>query len=280
MIVSNLAPGNLAIRYNLRGANWAPASACASGAHGIGEAFMHIMQGRADVMLCGGAEAAAEPLAVAGFASMHALCTSHNDDPDHASRPFDRTRDGFVIGEGAGMVIIEELEHAKKRGANILAELTGYGSSGDANHITAPAPEGEGAQRAMREALTMAKVEPKEIGYINAHGTSTPFNDKAETDAIKAVFGDWTKTGLQVSSTKSMMGHLLGAAGGVEAVISVLALRDSVLPPTINYNEPDPECDLDVIPNEARKVTVDAVLSNSFGFGGTNGVLLFRRFHG
>ncbi len=278
MIIANLAPGNLAIRYNLRGANWAPASACASGAHGIGEAYWHIVSGRADLMMCGGAEAGCDPLAVAGFASMHALCNTHNDDPTHASRPFEKNRSGFVMGEGAGILILEELEAAKKRGANILAEVVGYGSTGDANHITAPAPEGEGAQRAIREALRLAKMNPEEVGYVNAHGTSTPFNDKAETDALKGVFKDHAKKGLAVSSTKSMTGHLLGAAGGVEAVISTLAITKGVLPPTINYNEPDPECDLDYIPNVAREQRVDAVLSNSFGFGGTNACLLLKRF--
>lgn len=279
-VVANMAPGYMAIRYNLRGANWAPASACASGAHGLGEAFMHIREGRADLMLAGGAEAGIDPLTVAGFASMHALCASKNDDPTGASRPFDKTRDGFVLGEGAGMLVLEELEHAKKRGANILAELAGYGSTGDANHITAPAPEGEGAQRAMREALAMAQMNPEDIGYINAHGTSTPYNDKSETDAIKGVFGAYAKSGLMVSSTKSMTGHLLGGAGGVEGVISTLAIAKGMLPPTINLNTPDPECDLDYIPNTAREKRVDAVMSNSFGFGGTNGVLLFKRFEG
>jgi 3-oxoacyl-[acyl-carrier-protein] synthase II len=279
MIISNLVPGNLAIRYNLRNANWAPASACSSGNHGIGEAFMHIRENRADLMVCGGAESALEPLAVAGFASMHALCATRNADPATASRPFDKTRDGFVMGEGAGMLILEELEHAKKRGATIIAEIKGYGSSDDANHITAPAPEGEGAQRAIRDALAMAQLNPEQIGYVNAHGTSTPYNDKSETDALKGVFKDHAKK-LQVSSTKSMMGHLLGAAGGVEAVISVLALQHGVLPPTINYREPDPECDLDYIPNTAREVRVDAAISNSFGFGGTNAVLLFKQFKG
>jgi len=281
-IISNLVPGNLGIRYNLRGANWAPASACSSGNHGIGEAFMHIRDDRADVMMCGGAESALEPLAVAGFASMHALCKTKNADPAGASRPFDKTRDGFIMGEGAGMMVLEELEHAKKRGAKIICELAGYGSSDDANHITAPAPEGEGAQRAIREALAMAKLNPEQIGYCNAHGTSTPFNDKSETDALKAVFGEHAKykngKGLMISSTKSMMGHLLGAAGGVEGVISVMALERGVLPPTINYHEPDPECDLDYIPNKAREVRVDAVISNSFGFGGTNAVLCFKSF--
>jgi 3-oxoacyl-[acyl-carrier-protein] synthase II len=275
-IVSNLAPGNLSIRYNLRGANWAPASACTSGAHGIGEAFMHIRDGRADVMLCGGAEACCEPLAVAGFASMHALCTSHNDDPTTASRPFEKNRDGFVMGEGAGFLVLEELEKAKARGATMYAEVVGYGSSADASHITAPAEQGEGAQRAFRQALRMAKLDPTAVGYINAHGTSTQFNDKSETDAIKAVYGAHAKQ-LMVSSTKSMTGHLLGGAGGVEGVISVMALHKGVIPPTINYHEPDPECDLDYVPNTAREVRVDVVQSNSFGFGGTNGVLLFKR---
>jgi 3-oxoacyl-[acyl-carrier-protein] synthase II len=275
-IVSNLAPGNLSIRYNLRGANWAPASACTSGAHGIGEAFMHIRDGRADVMLCGGAEACCEPLAVAGFASMHALCTSHNDDPTTASRPFEKNRDGFVMGEGAGFLVLEELEKAKARGATVYAEVVGYGSSADASHITAPAEQGEGAQRAFRQALRMATLDPTAVGYINAHGTSTQFNDKSETDAIKAVYGAHAKQ-LMVSSTKSMTGHLLGGAGGVEGVISVMALHKGVIPPTINYREPDPECDLDYVPNTAREVRVDVVQSNSFGFGGTNGVLLFKR---
>ncbi len=279
MIVSNLAPGNLSIRYNLRGANWAPASACASGSHGIGEAFMHILHGRADLMLTGGVESALDPLAIAGFASMHALCTTGNDDPARASRPFEKKRNGFIMGEGAGMLVLEELEHARKRGATILAELVGYGSSSDASHITAPAENGEGAQRAFREALTQAKLNPEDVGYINAHGTSTYFNDKSETDAIKGVFGAHAKK-LMVSSTKSMIGHLLGGAGGVEAVISVLTLARGVIPPTINYDEPDPECDLDYVPNTAREVKVDVAQSNSFGFGGTNAVLMFQRFQG
>jgi 3-oxoacyl-[acyl-carrier-protein] synthase II len=278
-IVGNMAPGYAAIRYNLRGANWAPASACSSGGHGIGEAAQHILEGRADVMLAGGAEAGMHPITVAGFASMHAMCASHNDNPKAASRPFDKTRDGFVLGEGAGMMVLEELEHAKARGANILAELVGYGSTGDAHHITAPAPEGEGAQRAMRDALAMAKMNGPEVGYINAHGTSTPYNDKNETGAVKNVFGDHAKK-LMMSSTKSMTGHLLGGAGGVEGVISVLSMTRGVLPPTMNLHEPDPECDLDYIPNEAREVKVDAVMSNSFGFGGTNAVLIFKRFDG
>ena len=276
MIVANLAPGNLSIRFNLRGANWAPASACTSGAHGIGEGFMHIRDGRADVMLCGGAEACCEPLSVAGFASMHALCADHNDDPAGASRPFEKNRSGFVMGEGAGILVLEEYEKAKARGAKIYAEIVGYGSSADASHITAPAENGEGAQRAFKQALKMSKLNPSDVGYINAHGTSTMFNDKSETDAIKGVFGEHAKK-VMVSSTKSMTGHLLGGAGGVEGVISVLALHRGIIPPTINYKEADPECDLDYVPNTAREVKVDVVQSNSFGFGGTNGVLLFKR---
>jgi 3-oxoacyl-[acyl-carrier-protein] synthase II len=275
-IVANLAPGNLSICFNLRGANWAPASACTSGAHGVGEAAMHILTDRADIMLCGGAESGLEPLAVAAFASMHALTTQWNHDPSKASRPFEKNRSGFVMGEGAGILVLEEYEHAKKRGANILAEFVGYGSSADAHHITAPSEGGEGAQRAFREALRMAKLNPEAVGYINAHGTSTHFNDLSETQAIKAVYGDHAKK-VPVSSTKSMIGHLLGGAGGVEAVISVLAMKHGVLPPTINYDEPDPDCDLDYIPNTAREQRVDVVQSNSFGFGGTNGVLMFKR---
>jgi 3-oxoacyl-[acyl-carrier-protein] synthase II len=275
--IANLAPGNLAIRHNLRNANWAPVSACASGTHGIGEAFMHIRDGRADVMLAGGAESALHALAVCGFESMHALCTSKNHDPKAASRPFDKERDGFVMGEGAGALVLEELEHAKKRGATILAEMAGYGSTSDAYHITAPAEQGEGAQRAMRQALDMAKANPSDVGYINAHGTSTPYNDKSETEAIKGVFKDHAHK-LMMSSTKSMTGHLLGAAGGIEAVFSVLAIDESVLPPTINLHTPDPDCDLDYVPNIAREKRVDFVMSNSFGFGGTNAVLAFKRF--
>lgn len=274
--IANMAPGVLSIRFNLRGASWSPASACTSGAHGIGEAFMHIRNSRADVMLCGGAESCCEPLAVAGFSNMQAICKDRNDDPAHASRPFEKNRSGFVLGEGAGMLVLEEYERAKKRGATIYAELLGYGSSADAHHITAPPDDGEGAQRAFREALQDARIAPERVGYINAHGTSTEVNDAAETQAIKAVYGAHAEK-LAVSSTKSMMGHLLGGAGGVEAVISVLALHRRVLPPTINYDEPDPRCDLDYVPNTAREVAVDVAQSNSFGFGGTNGVLLFGR---
>lgn len=274
--ISNLAPGTLSLRHNLRAANWAPASACTSGAHGIGEAFMHIQTDRADVMLCGGAEACCEPLAIAGFANMQAICKTMNDDPARASRPFERNRSGFVLGEGAGMLVLEELGHARRRGATIYAELIGYGSSADAYHVTAPPEGGEGAQRAFVEALRHAKVDRSEVGYINAHGTSTDVNDRVESDAIKAVYGEHARR-LAVSSTKSMTGHLLGGAGGVEAVISVLALHRGVLPPTINYDEADPQCDLDYVPNTAREVAVDIVQSNSFGFGGTNSALLFRR---
>jgi len=275
-IISNLAPGYLAIRYNLKNANWSCVSACASGTHAIGEAFMHVQSGRADLMMAGGAESSMHAIAIAGFDSMHALCRSRNDSPQTASRPFDKSRDGFVMGEGAGIIVLEEYERAKARGANILAEIVGYGSTNDAFHITAPAENGEGAQRAMREALNMAKASPTDVGYINAHGTSTPFNDKSETDAIKGVFGDHAYK-LMVSSTKSMTGHLLGAAGGVEAVFSVLSLTQKVIPPTINYETPDPECDLDYVPNQAREAKVDYVMSNSFGFGGANAVLLFKR---
>lgn len=276
-IISNLAPGHLAIRYNLRNANWSCVSACASGSHAIGEAFMHIQSGRADTMIAGGAESAMHPIAVAGFGSMHALCGSRNHDPKGASRPFDRDRDGFVMGEGAGMLVLEELENAKRRGAPILAEIVGYGSTNDAFHITAPAQNGEGAQRAMQSALSMARISPHQVGYINAHGTSTPINDKSETEAIKGVFGTHAAS-VMVSSTKSMTGHLLGAAGGVEAVFSVLSLVHNIIPPTINYENPDPQCDLDYVPNVAREAKVDYVMSNSFGFGGTNAVLLFKRF--
>ncbi len=276
--ISNLAPGQLAIRHNLRNANWTTVSACASGAHGIGEAFMHIREGRADVMLAGGAESSMHPLAVSGFHAMHALCASKNHDPKSASRPFDKNRDGFVMGEGAGMLVLEELECAKKRGATILAEMVGYGSTSDAFHMTAPSEKGEGAQRAMRMALQMGNILVEEVGYINAHGTSTYYNDKAETEAIKAVFGGHAHT-LMVSSTKSMTGHLLGAAGGVEAVFSVQALIENIIPPTINYETPDPDCDLDYVANIARDIGVEVVMSNSFGFGGTNAVLLFKRFN-
>ena len=274
-MIINMAPGLISIRYGAKGPNWSPVSACSTGAHAIGEAWKSIRLGETDAVIAGGAEAAITPLGIGGFAVMKALST-RNDAPEQASRPFDRDRDGFVEGEGAGVVILEELEQARKRGAVILAELVGYGANSDAYHVTAPSPDGEGAARCMRLALDSAKMSPGEVTYINAHGTSTPFNDANETKAIKAVFGDHARK-LAVSSTKSMTGHMLGAAGGAEAVISVLAITRNVLPPTINYTTPDPDCDLDYVPNQARETRVQAVMSNSFGFGGTNAVLLFKR---
>lgn len=275
-MIINMAPGLISIRYGAKGPNWSPVSACATSAHAIGEAWKSIRLGETDAVIAGGAESPLTPLGMGGFAVMKALST-RNDNAAAASRPFDKDRDGFVMGEGAGVIILEELEHAKKRGATILAELVGYGANSDANHVTAPAPEGEGAARCMRLALASAGMNPEEVGYINAHGTSTPYNDVNETKAIKAVFGEHARK-VAVSSTKSMTGHMLGAAGGAEAVISVMALLRGVLPPTINYTTPDPECDLDYVPNQAREVRVDVAMSNSFGFGGTNAVLLFRRF--
>ena len=275
-MIINMAPGLISIRYGAKGPNWSPVSACATSAHAIGEAWKSIRLGETDAVIAGGAEAAITPLGIGGFSVMKALST-HNDNPAAASRPFDKDRDGFVMGEGAGIVILEELEAAKKRGANILAELVGYGANSDANHVTAPAPEGEGAARCMRLALASSGLNPEDVGYINAHGTSTPYNDANESKAIKNVFGAHAKK-LAVSSTKSMTGHMLGAAGGAEAVVSVLALLRGVLPPTINYTTPDPECDLDYVPNQPREIRVDAAMSNSFGFGGTNAVLLFKRF--
>jgi 3-oxoacyl-[acyl-carrier-protein] synthase II len=274
-MIINMAPGLISIRYGAKGPNWSPVSACSTGAHAIGEAWKSIRLGETDAVIAGGAEAAITPLGIGGFAVMKALST-RNDAPEQASRPFDRDRDGFVEGEGAGVVVLEELEQARKRGAVILAELVGYGANSDAYHVTAPSPDGEGAARCMRLALDSAKMNPGEVTYINAHGTSTPFNDANETKAIKTVFGDHARK-LAVSSTKSMTGHMLGAAGGAEAVISVLAITRNVLPPTINYTTPDPECDLDYVPNQARETRVQAVMSNSFGFGGTNAVLLFKR---
>ena len=275
--IVNLASGNVSIRHGAKGPNSATATACSAGAHAIGDSFRLIERGDADAMICGGAESAITPMSVAGFASMRALST-RNDDPLRASRPFDLERDGFVIGEGAGILILEELEFAKARGANILAEIVGYGMSGDAFHVTMPDETGSGAIRVMERAIKDAGISPDEIGYVNAHGTSTPYNDKFESLAIKKVFGDHAKNGLAVSSTKSITGHALGAAGGIEAVFSVLALKEGKLPPTINYQVPDPECDLDYIPNETRDQQVEHVLSNSFGFGGTNACLIFKRY--
>jgi 3-oxoacyl-[acyl-carrier-protein] synthase II len=272
--IVNLAAGQVSIRFGARGPNSATATACAAGAHAIGDSFRLIQRGDADVMICGGAESAITPMSVAGFAAMRALST-RNDDPTHASRPFERDRDGFIIGEGAGIMILEELEFAKARGAKIYAEVVGYGMTGDAFHITMPDETASGAVRAMRKALGV--VRPEEVGYINAHGTSTPYNDKFETLAIKKTFGEHAYK-LAVSSTKSMTGHLLGAAGGIEAVFSVLAIKEGMLPPTINYFNPDPECDLDYVPNEPREAHLRYALSNSFGFGGTNAALLFKRY--
>jgi len=275
-MIINMAPGLISMRYNCKGPNWAPVSACATSAHAIGEAWKSIKLGETDAVIAGGAEAAITPLGLGGFSVMKALST-RNDDPAAASRPFDKDRDGFVMGEGAGMLVLEEMEAAKKRGANILAEVVGYGANSDAYHVTQPAPEGEGAARCMRLALQSAGLNPEDVGYVNAHGTSTPFNDANETKALKAVFGDHARK-LAVSSTKSMTGHMLGAAGGFEGVVSTLALARNILPPTINQTTPDPDCDLDYVPNQAREARVDAVMSNSFGFGGTNAVLLFKRF--
>ena len=275
--IVNLAAGNVSIRHGAKGPNSATATACSAGAHAIGDSFRLIERGDADAMICGGAESAITPMSVAGFASMRALST-RNDDPIHASRPFDATRDGFVMGEGAGVLILEELEFAKKRGATIYGEIVGYGMSGDAFHVTMPDETGSGAIRVMQKAIKDAGIAPEQIGYINAHGTSTPYNDKFETLAIKQVFGEYAYK-LAVSSTKSMTGHALGAAGGIEAVISVLSLRENVLLPTINYVNPDPDCDLDYVPNQMRAATVEYALSNSFGFGGTNACLIFKRFN-
>jgi 3-oxoacyl-[acyl-carrier-protein] synthase II len=274
-VISNLAPGQIAIRHGAKGVNWTPTSACASGNHAVGEAFHLIRRGVQDAMIAGGAEAAITPLGVGGFNAMKALST-RNDEPEKASRPFERDRDGFVIAEGSGILILEEREQALKRGAKIYAEVIGYGANGDAHHITAPAPEGEGAARCMALALKDAGIEPDEVGYINAHGTSTEYNDINETQAIKKAFGEHAYK-ILISSTKSMTGHLLGAAGAVEAIYSTLALYDGIVPPTINYENPDPECDLDYTPNKARKAPIQVALSNSFGFGGTNACLLLRR---
>jgi 3-oxoacyl-[acyl-carrier-protein] synthase II len=274
--IVNLAAGQVSIRHGARGPNSATATACSAGAHAIGDSFRIIERGDADVMICGGAESAITPMSVAGFAAMRALST-RNDDPTRASRPFERDRDGFVIGEGAGLMILEEFEFARRRGARIYAEIVGYGMTADAFHITMPDETGSGAVRVMQKALNDAGAQPEEIGYINAHGTSTPYNDKFETRAIKTTFGEHAYK-LAVSSTKSMTGHLLGAAGGIEGVFSVLALHHKMLPPTINYITPDPDCDLDYVANEPREMEVRYALSNSFGFGGTNAALLFKRF--
>ncbi|MCA9680427.1 MAG: beta-ketoacyl-ACP synthase II [Kofleriaceae bacterium] len=277
-IIINMIPGMVSIRTGARGPNMSHVSACSTGSHSIGEAMRLIRHGYADGMIAGGAEATITMLGVGGFNAMRALST-RNDDPTKASRPFEKDRDGFVIAEGAGVVVLEELEAARRRGARIYAEVLGYGANADAHHITAPAPEGIGAQRCMRQALADAKIDASRVGYINAHGTSTEFNDKNETAAIKAVFADHAAK-LAVSSTKSMTGHMLGAAGAVEAGVCALALSRGVLPPTINYDTPDPACDLDYVPNQAREVRVDVAVSNSFGFGGTNATLVVGRYQG
>jgi 3-oxoacyl-[acyl-carrier-protein] synthase II len=274
--IVNLASGQVSIRHNAKGPNSATATACSAGAHAIGDSFKIIQRSDADAMICGGAESAITPMSVAGFAALRALST-RNEDPQHASRPFDLERDGFVIGEGAGILILEELEFARRRGARIYAEIVGYGMTGDAFHITMPDDSGSGAVRVMQKTIHDAGIDPEKVDYINAHGTSTPYNDKFETMAIKKTFGDHAYK-LAISSTKSMTGHLLGAAGGVEGVFSVLTIDRGLLPPTINYITPDPECDLDYVPNKAREARVDYALSNSFGFGGTNAALLFKRY--
>jgi 3-oxoacyl-[acyl-carrier-protein] synthase II len=276
--IANLASGHISIRYNARGPNSSTVTACSASAHAVGDSFRIIERGDADAMISGGSEAAVTPMSIGGFGSMKALST-RNDEPERASRPFDAQRDGFVVGEGSGILILEALELAQRRGAKILAEIVGYGMSGDAYHITQPSENGDGAYRVMRAAMRDAGIEPSQVNYVNAHGTSTPLGDSIETMAMKRAFGDYAKK-IAVSSTKSMTGHLLGGAGGLEAGISVLALRDQILPPTINYENPDPACDLDYIPNHARKAEVEYALSNSFGFGGTNAALLFRRWDG
>ena len=274
--IVNLASGYVSIRYGAKGPNSATATACTTSAHAVGDSFKIIQRGDADTMICGGAEACISPMGIGGFAAMRALST-RNDDPAHASRPFDRDRDGFVVGEGAGIVILEELEVARKRNATILAEIVGYGMSADAYHVTSPPENGDGAYRVMRNAMRDAGIGPEHIQYINAHGTSTPLGDRIETIAIKRTFGEYAPK-IPVSSTKSMTGHLLGGAGGLEAGITVLAIRDQIVPPTTNYENADPECDLDYVPNHSRPCKIEYALSNSFGFGGTNGALIFKRY--
>jgi len=276
--IINLASGYVSIRTGAKGPNSATATACTTSSHSIGDSFRIIQRGDADVMICGGAEACICPMGIAGFSAMRALST-RNDEPERASRPWDKERDGFVVGEGSGVLILEELEFARARGARILAEVAGYGMSGDAFHITAPSEDADGAYRVMRIALHDAGIRPEQVDYINAHGTSTDVGDRIETLAIKRAFGEHAYK-VAVSSTKSMIGHLLGGAGGIEAGFSVLAIRDQIAPPTINYEVPDPDCDLDYVPNKARPMHIEYALSNSFGFGGTNGCLIFKRFHG
>lgn len=277
MLIVNMAPGQISIRFKLRGPNNCVATACATGSNAIGDAYKLIQRDEADVMFAGGTEACITALGFGGFDAMKALST-HNEDPATASRPFDKTRDGFVMAEGCGLVVLEELEHAKKRGAKIYCEMAGYGMTSDATHITAPDPKGEGAARCMINALADAKIKPEQVSYINAHGTSTPLNDKVETIAIKKALGEDVAKKVMISSTKSHMGHALGAAGGIEAAICAFAISEGIVPPTINYRNPDPECDLDYVPNEARKARVKVVLSNSLGFGGHNACICFKEF--
>lgn len=276
--IVNLAAGNVSIRYGAKGPNSATATACSAGAHAVGDAYKIIQRCDAEVMIAGGSEAAVTPMSIGGFGAMRALST-RNDEPERASRPFDAQRDGFVVGEGSGVLILESLEFAQRRGANVIAEVAGYGMSGDAHHITQPAEGGDGGYRSSMAAIKDAKLTPDDVSYVNAHGTSTPIGDAIETVALKHVFGDRAKK-VPISSTKSMTGHLLGGAGGLEAGIGVLALRDQILPPTINQDNPDPACDLDYVPNKSRKAEVNYALSNSFGFGGTNASLLFKRWEG
>ena len=274
--IVNLASGWVSIRTGAKGPNSATATACTTSAHSIGDSYRLIQRDDADIMICGGAEAAVTPMSIGGFGAMRAL-SQRNDDPAHACRPWDAGRDGFIVGEGAGILVLEELEHARRRGAPVLAEIVGYGMSGDAFHITSPSEDGDGAYRVMKLALKDAKLEPHQIDYINAHGTSTPVGDRVETVAIKRAFGEHARK-VAISSTKSMTGHLLGGAGGIEAGICVLAIRDQIAPPTINYETPDPECDLDYVPNHARPMKLQHTLTNSFGFGGPNGCLIFKKF--
>jgi 3-oxoacyl-[acyl-carrier-protein] synthase II len=273
-IIVNLVGGQISIKYGASGVNYAPVSACATGNHAIGESMRHLQHGDVDIMISGGAEATITLLGISGFTAARAL-SERNDAPEKASRPFDKDRDGFVAGEGAGLLVLEELEHARRRRARIYCELTGYGATADAFHITTPS--GHGAERAMKLCLDDAGLRPEEVQYVNAHGTSTPVGDIAEMKAIKSVFGGWAKKGLMVSSTKSMTGHLLGAAGGVEGALTALALYHGIVPPTINIEHQDPECDLDVVPNQAREVPIRVAISNSFGFGGTNAVIAFQK---
>lgn len=279
MLIINLAPGQISMYFGCKGPNSSMVTACATGNHSIGEAFKIIQRGDADAMIAGGVESTITPLAVGGFSAMKALTSTHNHEPHRASRPFERDRDGFVIAEGAGILLLEELETAKKRGAVIHAEIVGFGCNADAYHITAPSPNGEGAARCMNLAIRDAGLNYDQVDYVNAHGTSTPMNDLAETQGMKTVFKDHIKK-VAVSSTKSMTGHMLGAAGGVEAIFSILAIKNGLLPPTINYDNPDPECDLDYVPNVAREKNIKVAMSNSFGFGGTNATLIFKKFEG